>query len=779
MKYRKSIPIDFNVAINKMIKKLKRIESVENVKLNNNEIIIESNKYLSDEEIEKYIQETEENYKEDTFYFDYIDCPNCANKVERALNNSKKIKEAKVVYLSNKIIVKHNEENIFEEVCKIVKQVEKDTNVFVMESNKKEKDKKRVFSEKRVFILGIIFFVIATFIYVIGNEELLNIVNLNPILKGRIYLILLFVFYLFSYVLLSYDLIYKSICGILHKDYFNESLLMVIASLGAIILSFIGDIELFEACAVVLLYKVGELLQNKATEKSKSAIKGLMSLEIDKVQLVNGESKSIHDVKINDCILVKVGEKIPLDGIINKGSTSLDMKILTGESEPIFVSEGEEVLSGSLNMSNVIEVIVTRENENSTLSKVKQIVEEASQKKAKSEQFITKFARIYTPIILLIAIVVLVIQLILKRNIQESFNNVFAILVISCPCSLVISLPLAYFASIGKASKEGILVKGGNYLECLTNIEKVVFDKTGTLTEGAFEVVSVNSYGINQVELIDIVCMVESYSNHPIAKYLVQNYSYKNENKNAIVEEIAGLGMKYEEDGDVYLVGNEKLMNKYNINFINCTDVGSYIYVSKNNEFIGSIVIRDKIKKNSKKLISKLKNRNIECIMLTGDKKEFGEFIAQEIGIKKVESEMLPTDKYQYIDQLVSNKKKNIVYVGDGINDTPSLRRADVGIAIGGIGVDLAKEAADIVVMNDDINKVDEVIIISKFTKKIIVENIVFILFTKLFAMIISLLGILNAYAMLLAIFADVGVCLICIVNSLRILNYKIKKDIK
>lgn len=779
MKYKKSISIDYNTPINKTIKKIKSIEGVETVRLNNDELIIESNVYLSDDAINNVINAKEESYKEETFYFDYIDCPNCANKVERSLNNSRKIKEAKVVFLSNKIIVKHNENDIYDEVVRIVNKVEKD--VIISRINEKENKNKKehnsgLFSKKQAFNIGVILFVIATIINLLGNKEILSLFNLSPLLSGLEYLIPLFILYLSSYLLLSYDLIYKSIYGILHKDFFNESLLMVIASLGAIVLSFIGEVELFEACAVVLLYKIGEKLQDRATEKSKNAIKGLISINVDKVTLTDGRVKNIDDVLVGDKLVIKVGEKIPLDGKIIKGHTSLDMKILTGESEPIFVSENQDVLSGSLNLSNVIEIEVLKENSESTLSKVRKIIEEASEKKAKSEHFITIFARFYTPIILLIALIVLIIELILQKGVQESLNSVFSFLVISCPCSLVISIPLAYFASIGRASKEGILVKGGNYLEALCNVEKVVFDKTGTLTEGAFEIVEINNINISQEEFIDIVCKVEVYSNHPIAKFLVSHFLYsKKENGDEIIEEFAGLGVKYQEKDQIYLVGNEKLMEKFDINYNLSSNVGSHIYVSKNGEFIGNIVIRDRIKPLSKIVIDSLKSNRVDPIMLTGDKKIFGDLIAKELGINEVRAELLPQDKYEYIDSLVNNKKRNIVYVGDGINDTPSLRRSDVGIALGGIGVDLAKEAADIVIMNDDISKVKDIITLSKKTKRIMVENTVFILFTKILAMIISLIGILDSYTMLLAIFADVGVCLICILNSLRLLKINIK----
>ena len=779
MKYRKVVKIDFSVAINKVIKKIKGIDGVENIRLENDLLVIEASKNISDEEINNAVYNHEEKYKTDTFYFDYIDCPNCASKVAFALNKSKKIKEAQVIFLSNKIIVKHQEEDIYQEVVSIVKSIEKDTNVFIKENNENNKEKEntnvkvRVFSKKHAFICGIILFVLATIYFLLGNAEILKLIRIEPLINGELYVIPVFILYLLSYSFLSYDLIYKSIYGIIHKDYFNESLLMVIASLGAIVLSFFGEIELLEACAVVLLYKIGESLQDKATQKSKNEIRGLISLDIDKVTLISGEIVDIEKVKVGEIISIKAGEKIPLDGIIKKGNTTLDMKVLTGESEPIFVKEGDNVLSGSINLSNVVEVEVSKENAESTISKVKRIVEDASEKKAVMENFITKFARIYTPIVLVIAIISLIVQLILKVQTQEALNNVFAFLVISCPCSLVISIPLAYFASIGRASKKGILVKGGNYIEALTRVEKVVFDKTGTLTEGKFEVVSINPFNIEKQELVNILCKVERHSNHPIAKFIVQEFNLKIESSDAIIEEIPGLGLKYEENNITYLVGNDKLLEKFDIEYQKNNQVGSHIYVAKANNYVGNIVIRDKIKENSKEVISYLKDNKIESIMLTGDKKIVGELIAEEIGINEVKCELLPQDKYQIVDKMVIEKNKNIVYVGDGINDTPSLRRADIGITLGGIGSDLAKEVSDIVIMNDDISKVVEIIKLSKFTKKIIFENLIFILFTKLLAMVISLTGILDSYAMLIAIFADVGVCLLCILNSLRLLKSK------
>lgn len=755
-----------------------------------------------------------ETIRVDEFYFDEIDCPNCANKVEIALNKSEKIIEAQVIFLSKKIKVKHQEKDIYLDVCHIVKSVEKDTNVFRTKeesfkeiNNKKEhqeniirhkydnkatectiiaegkakkkikyhkKKNKRVFSEKQALILGSILFFVAIVIQLLGSELVFNLINKEPLLKGLAYLIPLFSVYIISYILLAYDLIYKSIYGIFHKDYFNESLLMVIASLGAIVLSFIGEVELFEACAVVLLYKIGEELQNKAVEKSKGEITKLIDLEVEEVLTIDNKVKSVYQVKVGEELIVKVGEKIPLDGIIISGSSTLDMKSLTGESEPIYVNEGREVLSGGINLGNVITIKVNKEYSDSTISKVKKVVEEANEKKGKTEQFVTKFARIYTPIILFITLVIMIVLLILQRPLIDVLNSVFAILVISCPCSLVISIPLGYFASIGNASKNGMLVKGSNYLEALCNVESVIFDKTGTLTEGEFEVVEVSPIGTNKEELLSIASSIEIYSSHPIAKSICNEVEKVNK-IDGEVSEVPGLGLKVVSNGDVFLVGNSKLLEQNSIEFVINDTIGSVVYISKNTEFLGSIVLRDKIKKDAKNTIFALKQMKIATMMLTGDKKEFGEFVSDNLGIDHVESELLPQDKYHIVDKKVENKKNTIVYVGDGINDAPSLKRADVGISFGDIGSGLVKETSDIVVMNKSIYKVVEIIKLSKFTKKVIVSNLVIILISKLLAMFISLSGFLDSYAMLIAIFADVGICLICVFNSLRILKYKQK----
>ncbi|MDD6302311.1 MAG: heavy metal translocating P-type ATPase [Bacillales bacterium] len=723
------------------------------------------------------------------FQFEEIDCPNCANKIEIVLNKHKDIIEASVIFLDKKIRVKH-QKNIDAKV--IVKNILKETepDAYLVEENEKQegfyrKKEHKIIIKRVLFILGVILFVIGCVILHLGDETINNNLGTKPIIQGNMYLILLYVSFIGSYVFLAYDVIYKSINGIIHKDVFNESLLMVIASLGAIVLSIISpEKEFFEGCAVILFYKIGEFLQEKATESTTSAIKGLLEIKVDTVTLVDGTIKAIKDVHIGEKLIIKVGERVALDGVLLSNEANIDMRTLTGESVPVLVRKGEEILSGSINMSNVIELEVTRENENSTITKVKKLVQEASSKKSKSEQFIAKFARIYTPIVLLIAIFVGVLEgftgIGLDSNlprVQSTLNNVFSILVISCPCSLVISIPLAYFAGMGNSSKHGILIKGGNYLEALTNVKEIVFDKTGTITKGNFKVVDICPNGITKEELLELASSVEQYSSHPIAQSILLEFGQnKIELSNDVsIEEISGEGIKMICDKEVTLVGNEKLMNRFGIDFIINNEVGSILYVAKNNIFLGSIAVRDEIKDNSYKLFNKLNKKHINTTMLTGDKRDFAQFVANEVGIKEVHYELLPQEKYAILEDKISKKTGTIVYVGDGINDTPSLSRADVGIALGGIGSDSAKEVADVVIMNDDIDKVDTIINISKNTKKIIYENVIFIIAMKIIALVVSSAGWLGSYAMLLSIFADVGVCLLCILNSLRVLYHKVK----
>jgi len=722
------------------------------------------------------------------FNFEEIDCPNCAAKVERALNKSDAIIEARVNFIAKTIIVKHIKNDlIFDIVSKILKDNEPDAYLVSKDySPIEDKNYKKIdFLKKLITCCGIALFIIGLVILHIGDEEITGYLGFKPILEGPFYTVPLFISFIGAYICLAYDLIYKSIHGILHGDVFNESLLMVVASMGALSLSFFGEYEFVEACSVILLYKIGEYFQAKATDKSKKAIKELIEMKSDTVTLKDGTIKNVNEVGVGEIITVKVGEQIPLDGIITQGETNLDTKALTGESVPIYVKEGIEILSGSINLTKVIDVEVTKIDSESTMTKVLKLVEEATNQKSKSEEFITKFARIYTPAILIIALIIGIVEAITgygipdgMTNIQGALNNVFSILVISCPCALVISIPLGYFAGIGRFSASGILVKGGNYIEALALSQTFVFDKTGTITKGNFKVSDiVPAKNHTQEEVLEIIAQTEQFSMHPIANSIKE--AYQKEVKkldNASVEEIAGAGIKMKVDQKVILVGNDKMMKKFRIKYDRYKSVGTILYLVVNEEFYGCVVINDEIKPEAKELIDYLNKKNYRSVMLTGDNEDVAKSVAKKVGIKDYKAKILPHEKYLELESIMKESDSKVCYIGDGINDTPSLRRADVGIAMGAVGSDSAKECADVVIMNDDLSKIIDAIEISKYTRKIVFENIIFALATKLFALLVITTGILDKWSMVISLFADVGVCIIAILNVLRILKYKLKK---
>ena len=580
--------------------------------------------------------------------------------------------------------------------------------------------------------------------------------------------------FIVSYILIGYDIVWGSIIGIIHGNIFNENLLMVIASVGAMCIN-----EPIEGIMVITLYKIGEFLQDRATDRSKESIKELIELKHDTVTLSTGETKDVKDVNVGDIISIRVGESIPLDGVIKAGSTDVDMKALTGESAPVYLNEGSEILSGSINLSRVIEVEVTKKDSDSTISKVMNLVEEASKQKSKREAFISKFAKIYTPIVLLIALAVFFIEYFaFKQPIRTVLNGVFSILVISCPCALVISIPLSYFAGIGRCSSLGILVKGGTYLDVLNKTGYYIFDKTGTITKGNFKVSEVYpENGFTKEKVLELIALVEQFSNHPIAQSIQDAVGDVNYDIDVEVEEIGGQGLKLIRDGKVMLVGNKELMSSNNISYKEPNNIGTIIYLAIDGVFYGSVLIVDEIKEESKELIEFLNVKN-ETVMLTGDTSSVAQYVGNKVNVKHIEAELLPKNKYSYIKELLS-QGKNVIYVGDGINDTPALKLASCGIAMGANGSDSAKECADIVIADDDVSKVKDAIKVAKFTNFIVLENIIFALAVKVIALAIGIWGILDNYAMLLAIFADVGVCLLVVLNSMRILRYKVNKPKK
>ena len=585
------------------------------------------------------------------------------------------------------------------------------------------------------------------------------------------------IIYLVSYIIVGLEIIRKAIRNITRGKVFDENFLMTVATIGAFAIG-----EFPEAVAVMLFYQIGELFQSYAVDKSRKSISSLMDIRPDfanverdgKIQKVDPD-----EVKIGETIVIKPGEKVPLDGYIIEGKSSLDTKALTGESLPREAVNGEEVLSGCINLTGAIKIQVSKEYGESTVSKILDLVENASNKKSKSENFITKFAKYYTPIVVVIAVLLAFIPpLILKdASFSDWLYRALSFLVVSCPCALVISIPLSFFGGIGGASKMGILIKGSNYLEQLANTEIIVFDKTGTLTEGVFEVQKVNPIDISEEELLKIVAYSENYSNHPISLSVKKAYGKEIDEKQIIkTQEISGFGIVAKIGNQDVLVGNEKLMNEKQINFTKCNDIGTVLYVAINGKYVGYILISDKIKPDSKKAIQNLKKNHIkQTVMLTGDRKNVGENVAKELGLDKVYTELLPAGKVEKVESLLREKssKGKLVFVGDGINDAPVLALADIGIAMGALGSDAAIEAADVVLMTDEPSKIVNAINLSKKTMKIVKENIVFAIFIKILVLILSAFGLSTMWE---AVFADVGVSIIAILNALRVLKVKNNK---
>lgn len=580
--------------------------------------------------------------------------------------------------------------------------------------------------------------------------------------------------FLVSYIIVGGDVVYKAVRNIFRGNVFDENFLMSIASIGAF---FVGEFP--EGVAVMLFYQVGELFQDYAVNQSRKSITDLMDIRPDYANVKRGEELVTMDpdeVQIGDIIVIKAGEKVPLDGIVLEGNSMVDTTALTGESVPREVYTGSNILSGCININGLITAKVTKEYSESTVSKILDLVENASSKKSKSEQFITKFARYYTPIVVIIAAILAIVPplVIEGATFSDWIYRALSFLVVSCPCALVISIPLSFFGGIGGASKKGILVKGSNYLEALANTEIVVFDKTGTLTKGVFNVQEVHPVGITKEELLEFAVYTESYSNHPISSSLKRFYGKEiNNERISSVEEIAGHGIIANVDGKVVLAGNVKLMDKRNIPYSKEELGGTVVHVAVDDVYAGYILIADEIKDDAVDAIRELKLSNIkQTVMLTGDSKNVGEKVAKELGIDKVYTELLPGDKVDKLEELMKEKSASgkLCFVGDGINDAPVLARADIGIAMGGLGSDAAIEAADIVIMTDEPSKIATAIKISKKTKIIANQNIVFAIGIKVLILALSAFGYASMWA---AVFADVGVAVIAILNAFRALNVK------
>lgn len=584
------------------------------------------------------------------------------------------------------------------------------------------------------------------------------------------------ILYLVSYMIVGLEIVRKAIRNIMRGKVFDENFLMTVATIGAFAIG-----EFPEAVAVMLFYQIGELFQSYAVDKSRKSISSLMDIRPDFANVERNEKTEKvepEDVKIGEIIIVKPGEKVPLDGYIIEGRSSIDTKALTGESMPQDVVENQEILSGSINLNGVIKIKVTKEYGESTVSKILDLVENASSKKSKSEHFITKFARYYTPIVVIIAVILAVVPpLIVKETtFSDWLYRALSFLVVSCPCALVISIPLSFFGGIGGASKMGILIKGSNYLEQLANTEIMVFDKTGTLTEGVFEVQKISAIGMSEEELLELAAYSENYSNHPISLSIKKAYNKEIDEKKIVkTEELSGFGVVAKIEKQEIMVGNEKLMKERQIEYVPCKEIGTILYVAIEGKYAGYIVIADNIKKDSVKAIANLKKNNIkQIIMLTGDKKDVGESVAKKLGLDKVYTELLPDGKVKKVEELLKQKSKKgkLAFVGDGINDAPVLAISDIGIAMGALGADSAIEAADVVLMTDEPSKIVNAIQLSKKTMNIVRENIVFAIFIKVLVLGLSAFGLSTMWE---AVFADVGVSIIAIMNALRILRVKTK----
>ncbi|MGM0499377.1 MAG: heavy metal translocating P-type ATPase [Bacillota bacterium] len=705
----------------------------------------------------------EKNEKE--FELEGLNCSNCALKIEDQVKKLEGMEKVELNFATSTLKVAAEDsklEKIKEELQKISDRIEPGVKVRDKSEPKSDNQadksslKSYLWQKKNIFI-GALFFAFA-----------LSFSHFN-VFNNTIFNSLALPSYIAAYFLIGYPVLKAAFYNIGQGQIFDENFLMVIATLGAF-----GIKEYPEAVAVMLFYMVGELFQERAVNNSRRSIKDLMNIKAESANLIKDEEIieiKPEKLKIGDLIAVKAGEKIPVDGEVVSGETALETSALTGEALPKDVTEGDQVLSGMINLNKLITVRVTKEYKDSTVKKILELVENASSKKAPTEQFISKFARYYTPFVVLTAVLVAVIPpLVTGAAFSQWFYRALIFLVVSCPCALVVSIPLGFFGGIGLASKNGILVKGGNYLEALNELDTIVFDKTGTLTEGNFKVTKVNIYSdYSRQEILKIAAEVEQFSNHPIAQSIVAAAgNYKKHSAESDYQEISGAGIKAVLDNDQILAGNERLMQNNNIDFKKVKSTGTAVYLAKNGDFLASIVISDQLKADAEAAVSALKEFGINNLaMLTGDNKETAAEVAAKLGLDNFYAELLPDQKVAKVEELLSKSKK-LAFVGDGINDAPVLARSDLGIAMGGLGSDAAIEAADVVLMTDEPTKIVTALNIAAKTKKLVWQNIIMALSIKAVVMILSIFGMASMWA---AVFADVGVALMAVFNVMRILK--------
>lgn len=694
-------------------------------------------------------------------YIKGLDCASCAAKIEQYVQNMENVKQASLNFSNGVLYVELKEtqlsEKTLKEIVQVIPTLEDGVEVAMEHEEKSDSSQAGLFSVKKNWRLyvGIVLFLTAL------------------CLEDTVYGIWLFAA---AYLLVGMRVLLAALKNIMRGEIFDENFLMGIATLGAFA---IASYE--EAVAVMIFYEIGEMFQSYAVNRSRKSISSLMNIRADYANVLDGEQeikKTPEDVKIGELILVKPGERVPLDGIIIKGSSALDTSALTGESMPRDVHIDDEVLAGVVNLSGVLTMKVTKPYGESTVSRILELVENASSKKAPMEKFITKFARVYTPSVVALAVALAILPPLFSNQIHvmDMLESALTFLVVSCPCALVVSIPLGLFAGIGAASKQGILIKGGNYLEALQNIDTVVFDKTGTLTKGVFRVVKVDAQQGSKEALLQLAAYGEYHSSHPIALSIKEAYG-KTIDASCLehYEEVAGNGIQVTIHGEKVLLGNEKLMRTHGISTVPCPTPGTIIHIAKENVYLGYVLINDEMKETSKQAIQELKRNGVKrCIMLSGDRKEVGEHVAKELALDEVHMQLLPADKVARVEELLQQEdaKHKLAFVGDGMNDAPVLARADVGVAMGGIGSDAAIEAADIVLMKDDPLALNEAIRIARKTMYVLWQNIVFSLGVKGIVLVLAALGIANMW---MGVFADVGVTLLAVLNSMRILRMKKK----
>ena len=672
-----------------------------------------------------------------------LDCANCARKIEEKLQANGNYANVSINFSTLKLSFKSELDINKDDLEKEIQKIEDGVTLSLNNEEVNERNNSDIFN----LIAGLAIF------------------GISMLIKNNIISTILIII---STIILLYKVFVKATKQLFKSKILDENALITISVIGAML---VGKVH--EGIMVITLYEIGKILESKAISKSRKSISDLMNIKVDYANVkLNKEIKSlrVEDVQINDIILVKVGEKTPLDGIIVKGSSQIDNSSLTGESKLVSLKKNDQILSGSINVTSPLEIKVTKTYEDSTVNKILELVENATDKKAKTENFVSKAAKIYTPLVLTFAcLFAIFVPLFTNMSYQDSIYKALVFLVISCPCSIAISVPLSYFSGIGTCSSRGILVKGSNYLDNLKDVKEIIFDKTGTITTGNFIIsdIEILNKKYKKEELLKIAAYGESYSTHPIAKSIVNAYSKKIlTNKISNFKENAGKGISYNLNNDNYKIGTANFVGYKKIDSLN-----TIVYISKNDEVIGYIELEDEIKNDVSKSITNLKRNNINTLMFTGDKKDIALNIASKIGINNVQYELLPQDKYHLLEEKINSKENGkIAFVGDGINDAPSLALADIGISMGGVGSSAAIEASDVVIMKDDISKINEAIKISKFTNKIIMQNLVFSIGVKIAILVLSALGITDMWE---AVFADVGTTIITIINTLRILKMK------